>query len=422
MRDMKDSGVEWMGFIPEKWSARKLVSTLQSIGSGTTPKEDELYDGEINWLNTGDLTDSYILEIGKTIKETAINKYSVLKIYPPNSIVVAMYGATIGKLGITTLPTTTNQACCVMSPGDELEGKFLFYTLFGMRDHIITLALGAGQPNISQHTIKNLRIPLPYLLEQAHIASFLDNKCDQIDRIIEQQHAVIEKLKEYKQSVITEAVTKGLNPDASMKDSDIEWIGMIPEHWQVKKIKTLFHIVDDRNQNDDAILLSLFTAIGVKPRSEMEDKGNKSVTVINYKKVKHGDLIVNKLLAWMGAIAYSDYEGVTSPDYDVYRAHPNANVVQNYYHHYFRDTKFKDDCFKYGHGIMMMRWRTYPDEFKSIPVLNPPFEEQQNIARYVTKVSANIDKSIDDRQSLIEKIRDFKKSLIYEAVTGKLEV
>lgn len=112
----KDSGIEWIGKIPQNWNIRKLFGLLKNIGSGTTPKgNDSYYDGDIPWLNTGDLTDSYVNIIGKTVTDIAMTECSALKLFDKNSVVIAMYGATIGKLGIITFPTTTNQACCVMS-------------------------------------------------------------------------------------------------------------------------------------------------------------------------------------------------------------------------------------------------------------------------------------------------------------------
>ena len=147
----KDSGIEWIGEIPQNWTIRKLFSLLKTIGSGTTPKgNDGYYDGDIPWLNTGDLTDSYVNIISKTLTDIAMAEHSALKLFDKDSVVIAMYGATIGKLGILTFPTTTNQACCVMSCGNQLNNKYLFYVLYSARDYILTLSYGAGQPNISQ--------------------------------------------------------------------------------------------------------------------------------------------------------------------------------------------------------------------------------------------------------------------------------
>lgn len=419
----KDSGIEWIGEIPDSWCVRKLNSLLNAIGSGTTPKgNDNYYDGDIYWLNTGDLNDSYISTINKTVTEIALQECSTLKIFPKDSVVIAMYGATIGKLGILMFPATTNQACCVMSCSEQLNNKYLFYLLFAAREFIINLSYGAGQPNISQETIKSFRLSFPSIKEQEAIVGYLDRKCGAIDETIEKQKSVIEKLKEYKQSIITQAVTKGLDKSAPMKDSGIEWIGQIPQHWDTCKIKHKFYLSSEINYDPTATLLSLFTHIGVRPRTEMEDKGNKAQTVIGYSLVKNGDIIVNKLLAWMGAIGLSDYNGATSPDYDIYRLRNVTDNNAKYYHYLFRSNNFKDECYKYGRGIMLMRLRTYPEEFLNIFIPNITKAQQNDIVEFLDKKCSEIDKTIEDKEKLIEKLVEYKKSLIYECVTGKRKV
>ena len=279
-----------------------------------------------------------------------------------------------------------------------------------------------GAKILNQDLIKNAYIVFPPLLEQQKIANFLDEKIREIDSIIEKTKESIKEYKKYRKAIVINAVTKGINPNVKMKQTDSDWIGEIPEHWNYVRIQQLFEIVDERNTDAEANLLSLYTSIGVKPRKELEEKGNKAITVINYKKVKKNDIIVNKLLAWMGAIGFSDYEGVTSPDYDVYRAKKDANVIRNYYNEYFRDTCFNGDCYKYGHGIMLMRWRTYPEEFLRIKVPNPPLKEQQEIANYLYYKCDKIDSLIKKKEIFIEELDTYKKSLIYEYVTGKREV
>ena len=263
---------------------------------------------------------------------------------------------------------------------------------------------------------------IPTILEQQKIVDFLDDKIGEVDTIISKTKASIEEYKKYRKSIVIKAVTKGLYPDVPMKQTDSDWIGEIPAHWDYVRIQRLFETVDERNENENALLLSLYTALGVKPRNELEEKGNKASTVMNYKKVQKNDVIVNKLLAWMGAIGYSDYEGVTSPDYDVYRARKGANVVRNYYNEYFRNTCFNGDCYKYGHGIMLMRWRTYPEEFLRIRVPNPPLVEQQEIADYLAEKCGEIDALIAKKEAFVEEMEAYKKSIIYEYVTGKKEV
>ena len=231
----KPTNIDWIGEIPKHWSSRKVAWSFKLIGSGTTPKSDsDLYyeNGIHNWLLTGDLTDGDIFETSKKITDLALIETSSLKKYPINSIVMAMYGATIGKLGILKIETTTNQACCVLADSPFFDYKFVFYWMLSSRESIINLSYGGGQPNINQDIVKGLRLTYPPLPEQQAIVSYLDQKTAQIDELIAKKQRKIELLKENRTALINHAVTKGLDPTVKFKDSGIEWIGEIPEHWE----------------------------------------------------------------------------------------------------------------------------------------------------------------------------------------------
>lgn len=204
------------------------------------------------------------------------------------------------------------------------------------------------------------------------------------------------------------------------KEINNNFIQNIPLHWKFDKFKTVFTQRKKKNRDENAILLSLFTHIGIKPRSEMEEKGNKSVTVLDYSIVKKEDLVVNKLLAWMGAIAISDYDGVTSPDYDVYTL-MNKKFNSKYYHYLCRSPYFVGECYRYGRGIMMVRHRTYPQELKNIYIPIPPIEEQNKIVNFITYKEKQINKLIRKQKRLIELLEEKKKTIITEAVTKGLD-
>ncbi len=206
---MKDSGVEWLGEVPEHWQVNKLSQSFSQIGSGTTPKSgSETYyeDGTINWINTGDLNDSIISECKRKVTLQALKDHS-LKVYRPGSIVIAMYGATIGKVSILNIEACTNQACCVLNKSKILNVKFMFYWFIAQRNFIISLSYGGGQPNISQDTVKSLRVYAPSFSEQKAIAHYLDTKTAQIDKIIQTINTQIEKLKELRKTLINDVVT-----------------------------------------------------------------------------------------------------------------------------------------------------------------------------------------------------------------------
>ena len=204
----KDSGIAWIGEIPEHWDKNKIIRLFSIIGSGTTPKssKEDNYIGSVNWIQSGDI----------------------------NGIIVAMYGASVGNISISNIDGCVNQACCVMNETKQ-NFKYLFYAMNSVKRYLIYKAEGGGQPNISQDKIKNTWMPIPPFEEQQSIATYLDQKCGEIDELITLQEEMITKLQSYKQSVITEAVTKGLDKNVPLKDSGIEWIGKIPEHWSKNK-------------------------------------------------------------------------------------------------------------------------------------------------------------------------------------------
>lgn len=208
---MKDSGVVWLGEVPEHWATMKVARAFPSIGSGTTPKSDNAlyYDDENGtpWLNTGDLNDGDLYSCSKKVSDLAIKEHSTLKIYPPNSVVIAMYGATIGKLAILKFSTTVNQACCVFGVSEVITKDFIFYWLFGLRAQIISLATGGGQPNISQDVIKNLFMAAPCTNEQTAIANYLDVEISKLDTLQTEANNVIALLKERRTALISAAVT-----------------------------------------------------------------------------------------------------------------------------------------------------------------------------------------------------------------------
>lgn len=218
-------------------------------------------------------------------------------------------------------------------------------------------------------------------------------------------------------------MTKGIDPDVELKDSGIEWIGKLPKNWELIRIGRLFSLRNEKNYLplDKVQLLSLYTEIGVFPHGEQAERGNKAVTADGYKIVRENDIVVNIILAWMGAIGISKYNGVTSPAYDVYI--PDLKrVVPHFYHYVFRTQGIADECFKYGRGIMAMRWRTYSTEFKQIVVPHPDLDTQQQIADYLDAKCSEIDSIIADKKEQLETLDEYKKALLFEYVTGKKEV
>lgn len=207
---MKDSGVEWLGGIPEHWESIKVTHLVKNIGSGTTPKSSKYsyYDDEgVLWVTTSELRETVITDTKKKLTKEALQDYSTLKVFPKNSVAIAMYGATIGRLGILGEEATFNQACCVYSESEKIHYKFLYYWLWYRRPILISLSNGGGQPNLNQDDLRKLIISIPSMKEQKDITIYLDNEIQKIDATVKTTTEIITKLQEYRAALITQAVT-----------------------------------------------------------------------------------------------------------------------------------------------------------------------------------------------------------------------
>lgn len=205
----------------------------------------------------------------------------------------------------------------------------------------------------------------------------------------------------------------------SYKDSGVEWLGEVPHCWDVKKVKNIFHLIaEPAAKNNQCELLSVYTDIGVKPRAELEERGNKASTTDGYWIVKKGDIVVNKLLAWMGAIGLSEYDGVTSPAYDILRPHKKING--KFFHYLFRTPLCLSEFKKNSRGIMDMRLRLYFEELGNIYIPFPSYPEQQKIAQFLDDKTAKIDQAVDLAEKEIALLKEHKQILIQNAVTRGL--
>ena len=218
---MKPSGVEWLGDVPRHWEVWKLTHSFKTIGSGTTPKTDnrDYYEnGVIPWVNTGDLNDSFLADCENKITGSARKENPTLRMYPAGSVVIAMYGATIGKLAILKFAACVNQACCVFADREKIDYKFLFYWLLAYRSQIISLASGGGQPNISQDILRRLRVARPALEEQNAIVAYVDRETLKYERLTDESLRTIDLLLERRSALISAAVTGQIDVRNSLRN------------------------------------------------------------------------------------------------------------------------------------------------------------------------------------------------------------
>ena len=433
-RAMKDSGIEWIGEIPEGWEAYNIRHEF-SFGKGLPITKEDLRDSGEPVISYGQIHSK--INTGTTIKPELVRyvegKY--LDTHPGSlahkgDLIVADTSEDAAGCGNciyvdTDAPVFAGYHTIILRNKTNHNQRFLSY-LFqtdAWRSQIRKQVTGVKLFSISQKILRSTSVIIPQYAEQQRIADFLDTECARIDSVIEQTRASIEEYRKLKQSFITEAVTKGIRPGRKMKSSGIEWVGDIPEEWAVRRIKTLFRLRDEKNYLplEEVNLISLYTDKGVVQHCDLEQTtGNKASNADGYKKVYENDIVVNIILCWMGAIGRSAFTGVTSPAYDIYV--PSDEIECRYYHHYFRTKGFSGDCYKRGKGIMAMRWRTYSDQFRDIPVVMPSKKEQQEILAFLDAKTAEIEKLIAKKEKLLAELESYKKSLIFEYVTGKKEV
>lgn len=207
-RPMKDSGIEWIGDIPAEWNKDKVIRVFSVIGSGTTPKssDENLFDGNTPWIQSGDINGENLFVTKNCVSNSAIESYSALRVYQAPYLVVAMYGASVGNLSLSMIDACVNQACCVLKK-PTINLKFSFYIFKAVKDYLAQKAVGGGQPNISQETIKQLWLPIPSADEQIEISNYLDEKCRSVDALIAKKQQYLTEIENYKKSLIYEYVT-----------------------------------------------------------------------------------------------------------------------------------------------------------------------------------------------------------------------
>ena len=421
MREMKDSGIEWIGKIPEEWTKDKAIRLFNIIGSGTTPKNITSDFPCVNWIQSGDINGSLISSCKNNVSESIISQYSALKIYAAPFIVIAMYGASVGNTSISLIDGCVNQACCVLS-ASIYNLNYAFYAIKSSQNYLIRKAIGGGQPNISQDTIKQLWLPLPALHEQKRIAAFLDAECAEIDAVLEKTRASIEEYKKLKQAVITQAVTKGIRGDRPMKNSGSVWFEEIPCNWVMKRIKYLFHIKKDIAGKEGYTVLSI-TQSGIKPKDLSKNEGQIAANYSQYQLLAPGDFAMNHMDLLTGWVDISKYSGVTSPDYRVFVLDDTEKNDSSYYLYLMQMCYFNRIFYGLGQGVSGMgRWRLQADKFMNFPVVVPPVDEQKEIVSYLNEKCKQLDTLICNKQQYLTEIENYKKSLIYEYVTGKKEV
>ncbi|EWH03242.1 restriction endonuclease subunit S [Halomonas sp. BC04] len=435
--EYKDPGVEWLGAVPAHWKVRKIAHGFSRIGSGTTPpsNEQKWYEGgSIPWVTTSELRESLILETKKSITDEALSEFTSLQVHPPGSLAIAMYGATIGRLGVFGVSATTNQACCVLSEGKTISSRFAFYWLLAFKNIIISLyATGGGQPNINQEIIASLRLPAPSLADQAHISTFLDHETARIDALVEEQQRLIDLLKEKRQAVISHAVTKGLDPDVPMKDSGVEWLGEVPAHWMVGPLRWYATIQGGvaKGKSYDVGTLTIdlpYLRVANVQDGYVDLSSVNTVTVavseVDRYRLQSGDVLMNeggdndKLgrgAVWEGEIADCLHQN------HVFAIRPNDHLLPHWLSMFTGSSSARAYFYLYSKQSTNLA-SVSSSNVMSCPLPLPPREEQRQILEFLGRETARIDNLMAEGEKVISFLIERRSALISSAVTGKIDV
>ena len=416
MREMKDSGVPWIGEIPIDW---KLLRNKNAFLCSKEIVGNKSATTRLLSLTTKGIKEKGPDVVGGKVPESFDTYQTVRK----GQLVMCLFDLDCSAVfsGLSPLDGMISPAYKVVDCKEGMNTSFASYWFSSVFD---------GRKFM--HYSKNLRYTLTYdefavlpivippLCEQQSIAKYLDSKCTEIDSILENTRASIEEYKKLKQSVITEAVTKGIRGERPMKDSGVEWIGEIPADWDVMKIKWLLKERNDRSEEGYEEPLSMSQKFGIIPTKDMDVVPNMASSFVGAKLVYRGDLVFNKLKAHLGVFAVSEYEGLVSPDYAVYYSAGRCDV--KYLERIFKTPQYISEFRKRSTGVGAGLTRLYTSDLFDMYTALPSETEQQEIAAYLDEKCTAIDSLIVSKEALIAELEAYKKSIIYEYVTGKKEV
>ena len=411
-RAMKDSGIAWIGEIPEDWTCCKQKHLITLI-NGRAYSDDEFEeDGKYRILRVGNLftnskwyTSSMELDADK---------------YCDAGDLIYAWSASYGPAIWNGEKVIYHYHIWKVELSAKLSKMFAYYYLLALTTNISIESHGSAMAHVTMQNMNNSYIAFPQMEEQIRIAAYLDTECARIDVVIEQTRASIEEYKKLKQAVITQAVTKGIRPNRQMKDSGVEWIAKIPEEWNVLRGKWLFHETDERSEDGSEELLTVSHITGITPRNQKNVSMFMSESLVGYKICRVNDIAANTMWMWQGAIGVSKYHGVISPSYNTYRQ-TNNQYNPDYLDYLLRISPLVDTYNANSTGITASRLRLYPDRFLSILFPIPPMNEQVEIAAYLNEKIGEVEKLIGKKEQYLSELENYKKSMIFEYVTGKKE-
>jgi len=422
----KDSGVEWLGEIPAQWEIKRLKNLATINPSFTYINNDEV--ACFLPMEMVETNGEVIFDIQKPIKLLKSGFTSFQK----NDVIVAKItpcfengkGACLDKM--PTVYGFGSTEFHVLRVKQYVSPKYIYYltkTHLFMNLGECLMTGSAGQKRVPSYFLAEFYLASPSFVEQTAIAAFLDRKTVQIEQAMAIKEQQIALLKERKQILIQNAVTRSLDPNLPMRDSGVEWIGEIPAHWNLKRLKYILNERNERSKTGEEPLFMVSQTHGLVVRSEFHEKAEVAQSNVDNKIVYKNDLVFNKLKAHLGVFFKSniDFKGLVSPDYAVYQSKGLIDDLK-YLEHLFRHPAYIGQFIIRATGIVEGLIRLYTGDLFQISIPVPPKHEQKAILDHIESQSAKIDQAIAIQQQQIDKLKEYKATLINSAVTGKIRV
>lgn len=428
----KDSGIDWLGEIPEHWEIKKVKYMTNILRGKFThrPRNDpRMYDGKYPFIQTGDVASAnkYVTKYYQTLNEEG---FAVSKQFPKGTLVMTI-AANVGDIAILDFEACFPDSIVGFVPKEFINLDYLYNLFIAMRQELFRIAPINTQLNLNVERIGALLAIVPTLSEQKQIAHFIDRKLEEIDHFIRNKQRLIELLNEQKTAIVNRAVTKGINPNAPMKHSGIEWLGEIPAHWEVRRLRYVGSCQNGISKGADYFGFGYpfvnYTDVYANfelPKMVMVLANSTDIDRIMYS-VKEGDIFFTRTSETIEEIGItstclSSLENATFSGFLI-RVRPFANLIlPGFSKYYFRCQLHR--LFFVKEMNLVTRASLSQDLLKKLPVLLPPLPEQKAIASFIEEKSAKIDKAIAKAEREIELIQEYRTTLISDAVTGKIDV
>lgn len=406
------------------WTAVPL-KRLFNIVNGSTPtsSEPDYWDGDIYWATPEDIgksTGQWLTETSRKITEEGYQSCGTSMVAQGSLVLTTR--APVGNIVIAGVPLCTNQGCKSLEPLDEevANCEYFYYLLASKASELNALARGSTFVELGTDQLGAYKVPVPPIVVQRQIVEILNTETADLDALIGEKQRLLNLLAEKRRAVIADSLTKGLNQDAPHRDSEIPWLGEIPAHWQTERAKWLFSERDDRSDTGDEELLTVSHLTGVTSRAEKDVNMFMAESLEGYKRCQAGDLVINTLWAWMGAMGVARQPGIVSPAYNVYQ--PVVQLDPEYVDLLVRTPRFVEEITRYSKGVWSSRLRLYPAGLYEAWLPVPPLDEQQAIVKHVQIETRKLDALAEATERTIALLQERRSALISATVTGELEI